>query len=66
MAGLSDRGSRGSVIEALLGFVGATLVGAGGWWIGEHVGVMTAFILSTVGSGAGLYFGRRLAREHLG
>lgn len=54
------------MIEALLGFVGATLLGAGGWWIGEHVGVMTAFILSTVGSGAGLYFGRRLAREHLG
>jgi hypothetical protein len=52
-------------METLLGFVGATLLGAVGWWIGERVGLMTAFILSTVASGVGLYAGRRFARDHL-
>jgi uncharacterized membrane protein YeaQ/YmgE (transglycosylase-associated protein family) len=52
-------------METLLGFVGATLLGAIGWWAGDRVGLMTAFILSTVGSGVGLYAGRRFARDHL-
>jgi apolipoprotein N-acyltransferase len=52
-------------MEALLGFIGATVVGAGGWWIGEQVGFMTAFMLSMVGTGIGMYAGRRIARDHL-
>jgi hypothetical protein len=53
-------------MEGLLGFLGATLLGGLGWWIGERVGVMTAFMVSMVGTGVGLYLGRRLARDHLG
>jgi len=45
----------------LLGFVGATLLGSIGWWMGERVGFMTAFILSMIGTGVGMYAGRRLA-----
>jgi hypothetical protein len=45
----------------LFGFVGATLVGSIGWWMGERVGFMTAFILSMIGTGVGMYAGRRLA-----
>jgi hypothetical protein len=45
----------------ILGFVGATAGSAVGWWAGAHVGIMTAFILSTIGTGFGLYGGRRLA-----
>jgi hypothetical protein len=45
----------------LLGFVGASLVGSIGWWMGAPVGVMTAFFLSMVGTGLGMYAGRRLA-----
>ncbi|HKH82494.1 MAG TPA: hypothetical protein VKA25_02290 [Gemmatimonadales bacterium] len=52
-------------MEKVLGFLGASAVGAAGWWAGERVGFMTAFLLSTVGSGIGLYYGRRLAREYL-
>jgi hypothetical protein len=52
-------------MEKVLGFVGASAVGAAGWWAGERVGFMTAFILSTIGSGVGLYYGRRFAREYL-
>mgnify|MGYP001298658475 FL=1 len=53
------------LLEMLLGFLGATILGAVGWWIGEHVGLMTAFIVSTVASGVGLYAGRRLVRDYL-
>jgi len=45
----------------LLGLVGATVGSAIGWWLGEHVGLMTAFLISTVGTGAGFYWGRQIA-----
>jgi hypothetical protein len=45
----------------MLGFLGATVGSAIGWWAGAHVGMMTAFLLSTVGTGAGIYWGRQLA-----
>lgn len=50
----------------LVGFIGATIGGAIGWWLGEFVGLMTAFILSTVGTGIGIYYARRWAADHLG
>jgi hypothetical protein len=31
-----------------------------GWWIGEKIGFMTAYLLSVVGSAAGLYFGKKI------
>lgn len=31
-----------------------------GWWIGDHFGLMTAFILSMVGLGIGMYAGKQL------
>lgn len=50
----------------LLSFIGATVLGAVGWWIGGHVGFMTAFMLSVVGTGIGVYVGHRAARDYLG
>jgi len=44
-------------MRKLLGWVGATLGGSIGWWGGARAGVMTAVIVSAIGSGAGLYFG---------
>jgi signal transduction histidine kinase len=38
-----------------------TLGGGFGWWLGAHHGIMTAFILSIVGTGVGLYIGKRVA-----
>src|SRR5438128_2552846 len=32
-----------------------------GWWLGAPVGIMTAFIASMVGTGVGMYAGRRIA-----
>ena len=32
-----------------------------GWAAGSRVGIMTAFMLSVIGTGLGIYFGKRLA-----
>jgi hypothetical protein len=45
----------------LLGWVGASVGGGVGWWAGDRIGLFAAFILSVVGTGAGLYLGRRAA-----
>ena len=52
-------------MSKVLGFIGATLGGAAGWWLGAAVGTMTAFILGIVGTGVGIYLARRLAAEYL-
>jgi hypothetical protein len=48
----------------LFAFLGMTIGGWIGWWLGERVGFTTAFILSMVGTGFGMYWGHRLAREY--
>lgn len=53
-------------MSKLLTFLGATVGGAIGWWLGARVGIMTAFMLSTVGTGVGVYAGRRIAEAVLG
>jgi uncharacterized membrane protein YeaQ/YmgE (transglycosylase-associated protein family) len=52
-------------MSKLLGWVGATLGSVVGWWAGARLGVLTAFILSVVGAGAGLYLGRWTAMRLL-
>jgi len=47
-------------------FLGITLGGAVGWWLGELVGFMTAFLLSGVGSMFGVYLGWRIHRHFFG
>lgn len=36
-----------------------------GWVIGNLVGMMTAFFLSIIFSGIGMYVGRRISQEYL-
>ncbi|MCP4704727.1 MAG: hypothetical protein GY865_08965 [candidate division Zixibacteria bacterium] len=33
-----------------------------GWWLGNHFNFWTAFILSTIGSGVGIYAGRQFIK----
>ena len=48
----------------MLGFIGATVGGAVGWWLGDKVGgMMTAFVVSMIGTAAGVYYGRRIGTE---
>ena len=49
-------------MSGLLSLLGALFGGWIGWWLGDFVGLMTAFFLSTIASGVGLYAGRRLAQ----
>lgn len=49
----------------LLWLVGATMGGAAGWWLGAFVGIMTAVVLSAVGTGLGIYVARRVGSEYL-
>jgi hypothetical protein len=48
----------------LLTFIGMTAGGWIGWALGEKAGMMTASMLSAVGTGVGLYVGARIARDY--
>jgi hypothetical protein len=52
-------------VRKLGGLLGLTIGGAAGWWLGAYFGVFSAFVVSTVGSGVGLYYARRIIDEHL-
>ncbi|HVC29637.1 MAG TPA: hypothetical protein VND24_00530 [Steroidobacteraceae bacterium] len=46
--------------------LGTLVAGSVGWSIGQRVGIGTAMVLSAVGSGVGLYWGRKLFDQWLG
>ena len=48
----------------LASFAGMTVGGAVGWYAGSLVGFMTAFMLSCVGTGVGMYLAQRAARKY--
>jgi hypothetical protein len=48
----------------LYSFIGATVGSYAGWALGAPVGTMTAFTLSFVGIGLGIYAGRRVAHYY--
>ena len=46
--------------------VGMTILGWLGWWVGSKLGgLLTAFLLSGVGSLLGVYVGWRINRDYL-
>jgi hypothetical protein len=51
-------------VTKLVVFIAATIGGAIGWWLGALVGIMTAFMLSIVGTAAGIYMARKWASEY--
>lgn len=52
-------------VTRLLYIIGLTIGGWLGWWGGAQVGLTTAFILSSIGSVAGVYVGWRIHRDYL-
>jgi hypothetical protein len=50
-------------MEKLLVFFGLSVGGWIGWALGEPFGFFAAFVLSIVGTGLGLYAGKRIARD---
>ncbi len=51
--------SMGKICGSLGAFVGSSI----GWWIGSSAGTMTAFIVSIIGTGLGIWAGRRVAEN---
>lgn len=43
--------------------VASTAGSSVGWWLGSYVGLMTAFSISTVGLGVGIWAGRKLSER---
>lgn len=52
-------------MSKILNLLGMTIGGWLGWAIGAVVSTFTAFILSVVGTGLGLYAAQRVARQLL-
>ena len=50
----------------LYSFIGATAGSYAGWALGSPAGIMTAFMLSIVGTALGIYAGRRVAHYYGG
>jgi hypothetical protein len=50
-------------MSKMLAFVGSIAGGYAGWALGALEGTFTAYVVSLVGTGAGVYWGRRLARH---
>ena len=46
-------------------FIGMTVLGWLGWWLGARFGFMTGFVLSGIGSMAGVYVGWRINHDYL-
>jgi len=51
-------------MQKLFWTIGATVGGWGGWALGEPMGMMTAAILSAVGTGVGIYAAHRIIRDY--
>ena len=52
------------MLTKLSSFICATVLGSIGWWLGERFGFVTAFVLSMIGTGFGMYYGVKLARHY--
>ena len=52
-------------MRKLGGFLGLTVGGGIGWCVGAYFGFFSAFVVSTIGSGVGLYYARRAMDESL-
>jgi len=45
-------------------FIGMTVLSWLGWWLGAKIGIMTAFILSSIGAFAGIYLGWKINQNY--
>jgi hypothetical protein len=50
-------------MNRMLNFLGMTVGGWIGWYVGALVSIFTAFMISMVGTGLGLYAAQRLTKR---
>jgi membrane protein YqaA with SNARE-associated domain len=48
----------------MIKLVASTLGSYAGWWLGSHLGLMTGFFLSIIGTAAGAYWAQRWMSEY--
>lgn len=53
-------------MRGIFATLGTFLVGSAGWAVGQLAGLGAAVVLSAIGSGVGMYYGRKLFDEWLG
>jgi hypothetical protein len=53
-----------ALMKKMMVFIGTTIGGYAGWYLGNLVGFMTAFALSMVGTGVGMYLAIKTARNY--
>ena len=53
-------------MRTIFALTGTTALGWFGWWLGALWALPAAVVLGAIGSGVGLYWGRRLFDEWLG
>lgn len=53
-------------MRGIFATLGTCLIGSIGWAIGQRIGLGIAVVLSAIGSGVGLYWGRKLFDQMLG
>jgi hypothetical protein len=46
-------------MRTIIGWLAASVFGSAGWWLGAHLGLIAAVIVSSIAGGAGLYYGFR-------
>jgi len=54
-----------SNMKKIVLFISITIFGWIGWWLGAHIGIMTAYLISFVGSLLGGYVGVRINQNYL-
>lgn len=52
-------------MKAMVRFVGMTAGGWVGWFMGEPISIYTAFMVSMLGTGIGLYYTQKLIKRYL-
>ncbi len=52
-------------MKGFLNFMGMSAGGWLGWWLGAQISLFTAFMVSMVGTGIGLYYTQRMVKRLL-
>ncbi len=52
-------------MKRMFGLIGMTAGGWLGWAIGARISIFTAFVVSIVGTGFGLYVAHKIARQYM-
>ncbi|MCH8027442.1 MAG: hypothetical protein IH931_05070 [candidate division Zixibacteria bacterium] len=47
-------------MKVIIVIISSSICGWVGWWLGYHLGIFTALFLSMIGTGLGLYAGRKI------